>query len=228
MDCVAWVNFDQEFAKIQAEDFITDILLNELNAAGVVCGYNYRFGHHATGNVQLLQEVGTKHGLLVKVVPPYLLDEQPVSSTRIRQALTAGDVYLAARLLGRYHSYHGKVTTDKRLGRDLGFPTANIHVNREIVVPRAGAYFTWCFLEDGSNYPAMSSVSTDHLIESYLIGFSGNLYNQHLRVVFLQHLREWQHFHSLADLRAQLRVDYQKAIRCVNKYRLQGDRIVLE
>ncbi|MDI9420546.1 MAG: riboflavin kinase, partial [Bacillota bacterium] len=149
-------------------------------------------------------------------------------SSRIRRAVQAGDLDLAAELLGRRHAYTGTVIPGKRLGRKLGFPTANLAINHELVLPKAGAYLTWCFLSDGTNYPAMTSVSPNRNIESHLFGFDGNLYQQPIEIQFLVKFRDWLFFANESELQRQLSEDYAQARALLGKYRLQGHEIVLK
>jgi riboflavin kinase/FMN adenylyltransferase len=228
VDQVVWTEFDPEFAAIPAVEFVTDILLGELKAAAVVCGFNYRFGHRAEGNTELLRQLGEQHGFIVEVISPFLHNNQPVSSSRIRKLIGEGNVEQAAELLGRFHSYHGTVVHGKKLGRELGFPTANTKIDPRLVLPQAGAYLTWCFLPDGSSYPAMTSVSPNGTVESYLFEFSGDLYGQTIEVCFLMKMRSWKEFSSIQSLKEQLSRDYEYAAAHIDNYRLQGQRIVLE
>ncbi|MFY9203302.1 MAG: riboflavin biosynthesis protein RibF [Limnochordia bacterium] len=228
IDEVVCTQFSVEFAQISAHSFVADVLLGQLQAQAVVCGFNYRFGHRAEGDTLLLKELGEQYGFEVQIIPPILHQGQPISSSRIRRAVQEGEVELAAELLGRHHAYTGEVISGKRLGRELGFPTANIEINPMIVLPKAGAYLTWCFLEDGANYPAMSSVSPNGGIESHLLGFTGDLYGRRIEVRFLQKLRDWIVFDNKQELKRQLGRDYEHAKALLAKYRLQGYEIVLK
>jgi len=225
---VICTKFSREFASISAESFVKDILVQQLQARVVVCGFNYRFGHNAEGNASILQDLGRRCGFTVKVIPPVMHGEQPVSSSRIRRAVKEGSVELAAELLGRHHAYTGKVISGKRLGRRIGFPTANIDVDPNLILPKAGAYLTWCFLDESTNYPAMTSVSPDGRIESHLLGFSGNLYEKIIEVRFLQKLRDWLKLDSSVELQSQLARDFGQARELLANYRLQGHEIVLK
>lgn len=223
-----WTEFNQEFAKITPEAFIEELLIDQLQAEIVVCGFDYRFGHQARGNPQLLEEIGMKHGLGVKIIPPYALNETIVSSTQIRRYLNKGDIVQAKNLLGRYPSYTGKIVSGKQLGRKLGFPTANIKLNPNLLIPNSGVYLTWCYLEDGNNYPAMTSVGSNPTvagkeisIESYLIGYEGNLYGTTIDLDFLTKMREMIHFESLELLKDQLSADLDHALEILPHFRLQ-------
>ncbi len=228
IDEIVSTRFNQEFAEISAERFVVDILLEQLQAQVVICGFDYRFGHRADGDTSLLQEIGNRYGFAVRVIPPVIQDNQPISSSRIRMAIQEGKVEIASELLGRHHGYVGKVVAGKQLGRKLGFPTANITVDQDLVLPKPAAYLTWCFLNDGANYPAMTSVSPSGNIESHLFEYDGNLYQQTMEVLFLQKMRDWLKFTTKEELQHQLGKDYEHAQALLAKYRLQGHEIVLK
>lgn len=232
---VVWVEFNQEFALIPAENFINDLIFSQLNAALVVCGHNYRFGYKAQGDWQLLKKWGSELGFDVKVIPPLNYKQTVISSTRIRRILEQGDVSLAAQLLGRYQSYFGRVVPGKRLGRQLGFPTANFQVDPELVIPKSGVYFTWCYMADGSSYPAMTSIGSNPTvkgkqvsIESFILNYEGDLYGQTIELQFLQRLRSMIRFESIEQLKAQLVTDQAYVLSLLPEYRLQEQRIVLK
>lgn len=232
---IAWVTFSEQFARLTAEQFITDILLKELGASHLVCGFNYRFGAKAKGDPGLLQEYGLKYGFQVSVISPNELGGLPISSTRIRNALESGEVLLAATLLGRYHSYFGKIVSGKQIGRELGFPTANLMVQPGVVLPKPGVYLTWCYLPNGEGYPAMTSVGNNPTIsgknttiESYLIGFSGDLYGLKVELQFLKRMRDIIRFPDVSQLKTQLQADKAMVLQSLPEYHLQADRIVLE
>lgn len=233
---IAWLDFSHEFAKMPSEQFITDFLLKQLNCAHIVCGYNYHFGHRAQGNAQMLQEYAQHYGFTIDIVPAYKTDGLVVSSTKIREALAQGDVLLAAQMLGRYHSYYGQVIPGKQLGRKLGFPTANFKVSSQLQLPASGVYLTWCYLPDGSSYPAMTSLGNnptianqqDFSMEAYLLDFAGDLYDQVVEIQFLHRMRDMETFPSIDDLQAQLQKDRQTMIELLPHFHLQKNRIVLQ
>lgn len=232
---VVWVEFDQEFAGIPAEKFIKEIIFSQLNAAMVICGYNYRFGYKALGDWQLLKQLGLELGFGVKVIPPLNYQQTAISSTRIRKILEQGDVSLAAQLLGRYQSYFGCVVPGKKIGRQLGFPTANFQVDPQLVLPKSGVYLTWCYMADGSGYPSMTSIGSNPTvkgkqvsIESFILNFEGDLYGQIIELQFLQRLRSIKRFKSIEQLKAQLTYDQAHVLKLLPEYRLQGRRIVLK
>lgn len=235
IDEIVWVDFDREFAAISPEQFVQDILVRALNASHVVCGFNFRFGSRAQGDADFLTAAGKQHGFSVEVIPPYTLEGLPVSSTRIRQALSEGRVDVARNLLGRYHSYQGIVTSGAGRGRKLGFPTANLSVPKHILLPREGVYFTWTMLDDGSSFPSVTAIGNnptfsgeDQTFETYVLDFEGNLYDRSLTVVFLERLRDIFRYNDISQLKGQINRDVAEARILAGRFCLQDDQIVLK
>ena len=214
------VPFDDERANETAEDFVKEVLVDELSARLVVVGEDIHFGHGRKGNVALLRELGGRWGF--EVVGVGLTDDgtEPVSSTRIRALLAAGDVEGAARLLGRPHEVRGPVVRgDGRGGPELGFPTANLSVPDDIALPADGVYAGHYRRPDGSVHRAALNVgrrptfyepgTAPVLVEAYLLHFDGDLYGEPARVSFAHRLRGEQRFDSVEDLVAQMRADVE-------------------
>jgi riboflavin kinase/FMN adenylyltransferase len=222
VDCTLIITFDRERSEESAEDFVTEVLVNRLRARCVVVGRDFHFGHGRRGNVGLLQSMGSSLGFEVTGLD--LLAEEggtePVSSTRIRHLLSGGRVEEAARLLGRPHEVRGQVGRgDGRGGAVLGFPTANVGVPREILLPADGIYAGWHLRPDGAAHPAAISVGRrptfyaagSRLLETYLLGFVGDLYGEPARVRFVTRLRDEQRFSSVDELVAQMGKDVDAA-----------------
>jgi riboflavin kinase/FMN adenylyltransferase len=223
VDRTVVVPFTAERANETAEEFVTSILVEGLDARLVVVGEDFHFGHGRKGNVALLQEMGAAAGFEVDGVTleadpegSGLLDE-PISSTRVRSLVAAGQVEAAAALLGRPHQLRGRVVQgDQRGGSELGFPTANVEVPSGICLPAAGIYAGWYERPDGSTWPTAISVGRrptfygadgDLLIEAYLLDFTGDLYSEEARVSFVARLRDEVAFGSVDDLVAQMHRD---------------------
>ena len=171
------------------------------------CGYNYRFGKEGEGDATLLQEYGKKHNIGVYVSPAVEIDDNPVSSTRIRALLRDGDAEGAARLLGRNFSYCLQVVDGDQRGRTIGFPTINQILPQELIHPRFGVYVSRTEI-DGVLYPSVTNVGirptylTDKaLSETHIIGYTGNLYGRCLHVELLHFLRNEKKFDSLEELK---------------------------
>ncbi len=235
IDEVVWVAFDKSLAAEPPEQFVRDILIRALRVDHVVCGFNFRFGHQARGTPDLLREFGQRYGFSVDVVEPFLVDGKTVSSTRIRQCLLAGRVKEAAHLLGRFQSYVGVVTSGAGRGRKLGFPTANVAVAKELVLPEDAVYATWSILGSGQGYPSVTAVSRNptfegkqRTVESYLLDFSGDLYGQVMEIQFLSKLRGIVRYDDVKTLKKQIELDVAEARAHISRMRLQQGRVVLE
>lgn len=215
VDYTLVLRFDEARAHEPAEEFVTEVLVDALGARIVSVGRDFHFGYRRGGNVALLQEMGARLGF--EVVPIELVSipglDPPVSSTAIRAALAAGDVVLAARMLGRPHEVRGVVVKGDRRGRDLGYPTANVDVPGEIQLPADGIYAGWYTRPDGSRHPAAISLgrrptfhpdATGSLLEAHLLDFDGDLYGERARVSFVARLRGEERFASAEALAAQI------------------------
>jgi riboflavin kinase/FMN adenylyltransferase len=176
-------------------------------------GYTWSFGHQREGNIHLLMELGQQHDFAVYGVPPLKIDGDVVSSTIIREAVSKGDFAKAARFLGREHSVFGTVVEGQRLGRQLGFPTANVAVESE-QLPPLGVYAVQARI--GTEWrPAVANLgrrptvaeNTDPTLEVHFPDWSGDLYGQELEVRFTRHLRPEMKFSGLEELKAQIQRD---------------------
>ena len=212
------VPFDRARADESAEDFVRAVLVETLEAKLVIVGEDFHFGHRRRGNVALLRELGQEHGFEVVGVRLTGEDLAPVSSTRIRSLVAAGDVVDAAALLGRPHEVRGPVVHgDGRGASELGFPTANLEVSTDIALPADGIYAGYYRRPDGTGYLAAISVgrrptfydpaSASVLVEAYLLHFEGDLYGELGRVSFVRRLRDERQFDSVDALIAQMHDD---------------------
>jgi riboflavin kinase/FMN adenylyltransferase len=215
VDYVLVVRFDEARSHESAEDFVREVLVGCLNTRAVVVGHDFHFGYRRRGNVPLLQTMGAELGFDVTGLRlfPGGPGDLPVSSTRIRELLSAGAVEEATSLLGRPHQVRGVVTRGDQRGRVLGFPTANVAVPDMIAVPADGVYAGWYLRPDGVRRPAALSLGrrptfyTDAdlaLLEAYVLDFDGDLYGEAARVEFVAHLRGQARFSSVEDLVAQM------------------------
>ena len=227
VDRTVVVHFDEERANESAGEFVVRDLVGGLDARLVVVGEDFHFGHGRKGNVALLAEMGAVHGFDVDGVTLASADDvagelaPPVSSTRVRSLVSAGDVEGAAGLLGRPHQVRGPVVTgDRRGGAELGFPTANVSVPTEICVPAPGIYAGWYERPDGVTHKTAVSVGRrptfygqdGHLlVEAHLLDFSGDLYGETARLSFVHRLRDEVAFDSVDALVAQMGRDVDRA-----------------
>ncbi|MGH3504203.1 MAG: bifunctional riboflavin kinase/FAD synthetase [Nocardioidaceae bacterium] len=223
VDAVLVLRFDAELADLPAEDFVTDILLGGLHAQGIVVGENFRFGHRALGDIDLLSKMGAPYGVSVVSLPLDGSGDQTWSSTYIRERVAEGDVASAATALGRPFATRGVVVKGEQRGRELGFPTANVPVSSdEVAVPADGVYAGWLRRLDVTaalSWPAAISVGTnptfegtDRHVESYVLDRDDlELYGARVEVLFVAHLRGMVRFDSGDALIEQMVDDVDRA-----------------
>jgi len=215
VDHTVVLRFDDARAEEEPEDFVRDVLAGALRARVVVVGEDFHFGRRRRGNVGLLTDMGASLGFQVVHVPlvPGERGAVPVSSTAIRRLLEEGDAAGAAALLGRPHQVRGRVEPGDRRGRELGYPTANVAVPRNILLPAPGIYAGWYLEPDGSRHAAAISVgrrlmfhdaASPVILEAYLLDFSGDLYGHRARVSFVSRLRDEVRFESIEALVEQI------------------------
>ena len=218
VDFVVPVTFDREVAGLRARKF-TELLRSKLRMRGLVVGPDFAMGYKREGNVDMLSDMGAELGFSVSVVDLLSDGGDAVHSTSIRKALVDGNVKDVAKKLGRNFSMSGTVVTGDKRGRTLGFPTANIEVGPNMVVPGNGIYATLAFV-DGERHMAATSIGTrptfdgkGRTIEAFLLGFDSNLYNRELRLEFVQRLRDELKFHSVDALLEQMELDVEQTRR---------------
>lgn len=216
VDTLFSIPFDRNVAESSPEDFVR-VLIEQLGARHLVCGFNFTFGKGGTGNAETLSKLCRELSVGVTLVPAYLDEGDAVSSSRIRKALEDGDVERAARWLGHPYSLSAPVVEGQRLGRTLGFPTINQCFAPNQAVPRHGVYTVRASV-DGKTYFGIANVGTRPTVgstllccETNLFDFSGDLYGKTVRVEFLSFLRSEKRFESLDALTAQVQQDIQRA-----------------
>jgi len=215
--------FDAEFAAYSPEHFVSELLVARLSARAVIVGQNFRFGRDRAGDRATLEALGKQYGFEVRGFALHGDERGPFSSTRVRQAILAGDVAEARAVLGRPHAFSGVVGRGDQRGRTLGFPTANVEQVPE-VVPANGVYAVVVDsldAEDGARALAtgVMNIGTRPTVDTaprqtrevHLFDFSGDLYDQRVRVHVLERLRAEQKFGSLDELRAQIDRDSRRA-----------------
>jgi riboflavin kinase/FMN adenylyltransferase len=214
------IPFTRDFAGMEADAFVIDVLVERIGLKEIVIGYDHGFGKGRAGDSELLHELGRQYGFTVDVIPAQVLEKDVVSSTRIRQALTdEGDVRLAARLLGRPYAVSGVVVEGDGRGRTIGYPTANITVdNPHKVIPERGVYAVRVLIEsrvsvfDGmlniGNRPTFDGGETR--LEAHLFDYAGSLYGQAVTVEFYRRIRDEKKFSSVELLVQQLSRDKER------------------
>ena len=215
IDNVIVVNFTKEFSRVSSEDFIRDYIIEHINPAKLVIGYDHHFGNNRMGDFNLLSEMQNKYNFQVQRIEAHDVENIAVSSTKIRHSLQQGDIERANALLGYQFSYIGKVVSGKKIGREIGYRTANIEVEREFrLIETSGVYATYVDYE-GKEYKSMTyigkkpTVNNDEIenIEVHLFDFDGDLYDKEIKVRFVKRVRGEQKFESLDALKKQIQID---------------------
>lgn len=209
---VIFAPFDREMMTMPWQDFITELLVKQYGAVHLVAGHDYRFGHKNEGTVERLREKCRELGLGCDIIPKVELEGITVSSTYIRTLLEQGDVERAVLFLGHPHCLSQTVRHGQRLGRTIGIPTVNLAVPAHVLTPERGVYITRAFLPDGRSCPGVTNVGTRPTVtegdtvsvETYLLGFDGDLYGQTVRLDFYKRLRGEVKFPSLEALRQEI------------------------
>ncbi|MFC0589729.1 bifunctional riboflavin kinase/FAD synthetase [Novosphingobium aquiterrae] len=209
--------FNAELAGTTAQDFVVTLLGERLGAAGVVTGEDFTFGKGRGGNVQVLRDLGADHGIAARAVGPVSDSGEVVSSSRIREALQVGDCETAARLLTRPFAVRGTVQHGDKLGRVIGYPTANLSLDNYLR-PRFGVYAVTGHLADGTVLRGAANLGVrpqfeppKELLEPHFFDFSGDLYGQEIEVALHHFLRPEAKFDSLDSLTAQIEADCGQA-----------------
>ncbi|WP_055481647.1 bifunctional riboflavin kinase/FAD synthetase [Sphaerimonospora mesophila] len=224
VDAVCVLPFTLEFSRMRPDEFVQTALVDRLHAAGVVVGEDFRFGHKASGDVETLRTLGEKYDF-VAVGVPLVSDGATISSTFIRERLTAGDVAGAAAALGRPHRVEGVVVRGHQRGRALGFPTANVESPPFTAIPAEGVYAGWLQCVEaspasaGQRWPAAISIGTnptfdgvERTVEAYALDRDDlDLYGAHVAVDFAERLRDTLRFDSVEALIEQMHRDVARA-----------------
>ncbi len=212
------VRFNDRVAALSPDDFVRRLLVDGIGVRHLVVGDDFRFGRDRAGDYHTLVEAGGQHGFDVAHTASFNVDGRRASSTAIRGALASGDLALAGRLLGRPYTMSGRVVRGQQLGRDLGFPTANVRVRRPIS-PLAGV-FAIRVHGLGEPRPGVASLGTrptvetgkaELLLESHLFDFDGNIYGRRIEVEFVERLRDELRFQKVEALMEQMREDARRA-----------------
>ncbi len=215
--------FDKTFSRLTAEEFVKNILVDQLKIKKIVIGYDHRFGRNRTANIEDLILFGEKYDFEVEQISAQEIEEVSISSTKIRNALQEGDVVLANTYLGYPYFLSGIVKEGKQLGRTIGFPTANLIIEENYkLIPKNGVYIVKSMLHDKTVYGIMNIGTNPTVngekqsIEVYYLDFDSNLYNQNIKISILKYIRAEEKFESLALLQQQLEKDKATALAFIN------------
>lgn len=209
--------FSKEFSRLSAIEFVRDYLVNRLNVKKLVIGYDHQFGKNREGSLQFLKDVSDTYGFGVTEIAAQEIDEVNISSTKIRKAIESGEMELAATYLGEPFEFFGKVIHGQAVGRDLGYPTANIDIESEIkLIPKSGVYAANVLLPDGSVKEGMMNIgvrpsvgltTNTTCIEVHILDFDGDIYGEQVTVQLLSRFRSEMKFDSLFELKEQIHKD---------------------
>ena len=208
------LEFTPEFMQTPWDDFIKQ-LVKEYDVVCVIAGYDFRFGYRGEGDVDKLRSICNELDIGCAVIDRVEVEGETVSSTLIRSLIKSGEIESANRFLGHRHLLTGEIVRGKRIGRTMGFPTANMLIPEGIIVPRHGVYGVKFFTYDGGEYTAVTNVGArptvnggdDITVESHLLDFSGDLYGTTARVEFCRFIREERKFSGIGELREQIEKD---------------------
>lgn len=213
------INFTKEFSQLTSDEFIKQFIIEKIGSSQMVIGHDHKFGKDRLGDEKKLREVGKIYNFDVTAVPPEMLDGEIISSTKIRNALFAGDIEKAGSLLGRNYTLSGIIVKGMQRGRLLGFPTANIQPDDEKkALPMNGVYIVKCLLEDETHFGIMNigfrpTFENKHelVLEVHILNFDRDIYGKYFKVEFLKRLRNEKKFESKEDLIHQIEADKKEA-----------------
>ena len=220
VDAVIPLDFDEEIAALEAETFV-QLLCKNLHLKVLVVGPGFALVRKREGNVTALSLLGKKYGFSVQNVNPLSEQSSLITSTSIREALKDGSVKRAGNLLGRNFTLKGKVVKGEGVGHTLGFPTANLVSENNIVIPNDGIYATWCYFNDGITDKKMKSATSigvrptfgegHRTVESYILDYDGDLYGKSMTLEFVDRIRDEIQYKSVSLLTEQMHVDVRDA-----------------
>lgn len=217
LDYLYFDQFTDEFSRLEPYRFVKEILVDRLKMKLAVAGFNYRFGYKGQGDTDYLKRLGKELGFKVVVIPPIKADNTIVSSTTIRSFLEKGLMDKVFKMLGRHFSISGEVVSGKKIGRTIGFPTANIVPEAYLVLPLKGVYISRTLL-DGKYHPSITNVGYNPTfgamerptVETYILDFDEDIYGKNIEVFFIERLRDEATFSSIDELIIQMKEDTAK------------------
>lgn len=215
------INFTKEFSQVDFKTFVDDYLVNRIGVHTIVVGSDHHFGKGREGNPEILISLGNTLNFNVIKVEPLVMDNQKISSTRIRKALMNGNIDLANKMLGKRYEICGNVIKGTQRGALIGFPTANIEIkNKDKLIPPRGVYFVEVDVAEKNFYGMMNigyrptfNNTTDLIMEVHIFYFNGDIYNQPITVRFIDRLRDEKKFESVEELKTQLQKDKQECFK---------------
>lgn len=217
--------FSKEFSRLSSVEFVREILVNKIGTKKLVIGYNHQFGRNREGSFEHLKEYSSLYGFEVEEIPAKLVDDVDVSSTKIRKALLAGDIKTANTYLNRHFTLKGKVNHGNKIGRELGFPTANLIVEESYkIIPGNGVYAVKAWINNTA-YNAMLNIGyrptfnseSNIKIEVHIFNFDKDLYDKTIKIEFIDRIRDEKKFNSADELKLQLDSDKKTALQILKE-----------
>lgn len=220
IDYLAVIAFDDEFANQTAEDYIENFLVKKFHPHTIIIGYDHKFGKNRQGDYHLLEKMGEKFNYKVKEIPEHVLNNITISSTKIREALMKSDIKTANTFLGYEYFFEGKVVEGNKLGRTIGYPTANLQIeDDEKLVPANGVYAVNLLIDSGEKLKGMMNIGlrptvdgNKRTIEANIFDFNEDIYGKKMRVYMQAYLRGEVKFNGLYQLKEQLAKDKINAL----------------
>ncbi|WP_337865752.1 bifunctional riboflavin kinase/FAD synthetase [Ignavibacterium sp.] len=219
------IDFTKEFAELTPEEFVKNYLVDKIGISRIVIGYDHHFGKGRGGDVEFLKASGKKYDFEILQIQPFVIDDEPVSSTKIRNALESGEIKRANKMLGRTYSFSGVVVEGDKRGRELGYPTANIKISDDDkMLPQIGIYAVLVEL-DGIEHKALLSIGkrptfyNDGKVipEVYIYDFNNDIYGKEIKVKLIEKLRGEEKFNSAEELIRQMNIDKENGLRVLNQ-----------
>lgn len=216
IDTLFLKEFDEEFRNLTGEEFVRKILVDKLNIKYLIIGYDHSFGKNKSGNFELLQKLSKELDFEVEQMEAINIHENNISSTKVRNALLSGNIIEANEMLGYSYSVSGTVVHGKKIGRTIGYPTANIETDQVKLLPKKGAYIVEVFLKN-QQYKGMLSIGTNPTVngekltvEVYILDFNGDIYDEKITVAFRDFLHDEIKFEGLEKLIEKLDEDKKR------------------
>lgn len=212
IDMLYFQDFDSEFMKMTPREFV-EFLINKFHAKGLVVGFNYKFGYKNMGDTKLLQKLAEEYDFKLFIMEPCIYEDEVISSTRIRKAIEYGEVQKACEMLSHPLRLSGEVMHGRKIGRTIGFPTANLNYNKNYVLPAIGVYYTNVKVNN-IIYKGITSVGNNPTvdgknltIETYILDFNEDIYGKNIEVFFIKKIRNEKKFSGIEQLKDQLKKD---------------------
>lgn len=225
IDHVVIVPFNEDFSNLTAHEYVEHFLVKNFRPHTIITGYDHRFGKHRSGDYLLLEEMGARYGFNVREIPEQVIQEITISSTKIRDAIQQGNIAMATELLGYNYFFSGIVVDGNKLGRQIGYPTANIHVaDSDKLIPANGVYTVKASIQHPQskiqNFGGMMNIGTrptiggtDRVIEVNIFDFNEDIYGKELRIKVIAWLRPEERFNGLEALKEQIGKDKVDSLR---------------